>query len=62
MDAEDFSALVADVYDAALDPPSWRKVLKDICAFVRGVFSSAISLPRRLKKSKPTRVRRRSVN
>ena len=36
MDAEGFSELVADVYDAALDPPSWRKVLKDICAFVRG--------------------------
>jgi len=36
MDVKDFSALVADVYDAALDPPLWRRVLKDICAFVRG--------------------------
>jgi len=36
MDVKDFSELVADVYDAALDPPSWRKVLKGICAFVRG--------------------------
>ena len=31
---EAFSALVADIYDAALDPPSWREVLKDICGFV----------------------------
>src|ERR687888_190018 len=42
MDAEDFSALVADVYDAALDPPSWRKVLKDICAFGRGGPSASL--------------------
>jgi DNA-binding CsgD family transcriptional regulator len=36
MDAEAFSALVADIYDAALDPPSWRRVLKKICGFARG--------------------------
>src|SRR3954470_1118845 len=36
MDAEAFSALVADIYDAALDPPSWRKVLKGVCGFARG--------------------------
>jgi len=36
MDAEGFSALVADIYDAALDPPTWRKVLKNVCGFVRG--------------------------
>src|SRR4051812_23428587 len=36
MDAEGFSALVADIYDAALDPPSWRKVLKKVCGFVQG--------------------------
>ena len=36
------SALVADVYDAALDPPSWRKVLKDICGFVRGGPSASL--------------------
>ena len=36
MDVKGFSELVADVYDAALDPPSWREVLKGICAFVRG--------------------------
>ena len=35
MDTEDLSALVADIYDAALDPPSWRKVLKGVCGFVR---------------------------
>lgn len=42
MDAEGFSALVADIYDAALDPPSWRQVLKDICAFVRGGPSASL--------------------
>jgi len=42
MDAEGFSSLVADVYDAALDPPSWRKVLKDICGFVRGGPSASL--------------------
>ena len=36
MDAETLSALVADIYDAALDPPSWRKVLKEVCGFARG--------------------------
>ena len=42
MDAAGFSALVADIYDAALDPPSWRKVLKDICVFVRGGPSASL--------------------
>ena len=42
MDAKRLSALVADVYDAALDPPSWRKVLKDVCAFVRGGPSASL--------------------
>lgn len=42
MDAEGFSALVADIYDAALDPPSWRTVLKDICAFARGGPSASL--------------------
>jgi DNA-binding CsgD family transcriptional regulator len=42
MDAESFSALVADIYDAALDPPSWRKVLKDICGFVQGGPSASL--------------------
>lgn len=42
MDAENLSALVADIYDAALDPPSWRKVLKDICGFVRGGPSASL--------------------
>ncbi len=36
MNAEELSPLVADVYDAALDPSRWRKVLKQICGFVRG--------------------------
>ena len=42
MDAEGFSKLVADVYDAALDPPLWRKVLKAACAFVRGGPSASL--------------------
>ena len=40
--AEAFSALVANIYDAALDPPSWRYVLKDVCAFVRGGPSASL--------------------
>src|SRR5258708_7068294 len=42
MDAEGFSALVADIYDAALDPPSWREVLREICGFVRGGPSASL--------------------
>jgi DNA-binding CsgD family transcriptional regulator len=42
MDAEDFSALVADIYDAALDPPAWRRVLKNVCGFVRGGPSASL--------------------
>lgn len=42
MDAEAFSALVADIYDAALDPPSWRRVLKGVCTFVRGGPSASL--------------------
>jgi DNA-binding CsgD family transcriptional regulator len=42
MDVEDFSAIVADIYDAALDPPLWRKVLKDVCSFARGGPSASL--------------------
>jgi DNA-binding CsgD family transcriptional regulator len=42
MDAEDLSALVADIYDAALDPPLWRKVLKNVCDFARGGPSASL--------------------
>jgi DNA-binding CsgD family transcriptional regulator len=42
MDVEDFSAIVADIYDAALDPPLWRKVLKDVCGFTRGGPSASL--------------------
>ena len=42
MDVEDFSAIVADIYDAALDPPLWRKVLKDVCGFARGGPSASL--------------------
>jgi DNA-binding CsgD family transcriptional regulator len=36
MDAERFSTLVGDIYDAALDPPLWRKVLKNVRDFTQG--------------------------
>lgn len=36
MDAKTLSGLVADIYDAALDPRLWRPVLKGVCGFVRG--------------------------
>jgi DNA-binding CsgD family transcriptional regulator len=54
MDAEGFSALIADVYDAALDPPSWRKVLKDICAFVRGGPSASLFWQDAIKRTGKT--------
>jgi DNA-binding CsgD family transcriptional regulator len=42
MDVEDFTAIVADIYDAALDPPLWRKVLKSVCGFTRGGPSASL--------------------
>lgn len=41
-DVETLSALIADIYDAALDPPAWRKVLKSVCGFVRGGPSASL--------------------
>jgi len=35
-ESEVLSALIADTYDAALDPPLWPGVLEKVCAFVRG--------------------------
>ena len=42
MDIDGFSNLVADIYDAARDPPTWRKVLKEACAFVGGGPSASL--------------------
>jgi DNA-binding CsgD family transcriptional regulator/PAS domain-containing protein len=42
MDVERYSALVADIYDAALDPPLWHRVLKEVCEFVRGGPSASL--------------------
>ena len=42
MDVDRFSGLVADIYDAALDPPLWRKTLKGVCEFVRGGPSASL--------------------
>jgi DNA-binding CsgD family transcriptional regulator len=55
MDAEQvLSALIADIYDAALDPPSWRKVLKGVCGFVRGGPSASLFWQDSIKKSGKT--------
>ena len=35
LDIEDYSTLVGDVYDAALDPTLWPSVCESACAFVR---------------------------
>jgi DNA-binding NarL/FixJ family response regulator len=37
---EQFSALVGDIYDAALDPSLWSGVLEKICAFVPGTIGN----------------------
>jgi DNA-binding CsgD family transcriptional regulator len=37
---ERFSALVADIYDASLDPSLWTVVLEKICAFVPAAVSN----------------------
>lgn len=42
-DIEQISALIGDVYDAALDPALWPSVLQKICAFVPGSASNIFS-------------------
>src|SRR4051812_2747884 len=55
MDAEQaLSALIAEIYDAALDPPSWRKVLKGVCGFVRGGPSASLFWQDSVKKAGKT--------
>jgi PAS domain-containing protein len=39
-DPERLSALIGDVYDAALDPELWPSVLEAICAFVGGPMAN----------------------
>lgn len=51
MDIEQFSKLVADIYDAALDPPKWRKVLKGISEFVGSCPSVCLYWQDAAKKS-----------
>ena len=45
-EAERLSALIGDIYDAALEPSLWLKVLQDAAGFVGGpaasVFSKAV--------------------
>ncbi len=40
LEAECLSLLVADIYDAALDPSRWRGALRDVAAFVGGSGAS----------------------
>jgi hypothetical protein len=39
-DISDFSGLVGDIYDAALDPSLWSSVLQKICGYVPGTFAN----------------------
>jgi DNA-binding CsgD family transcriptional regulator len=43
-DAERFSALIGDIYDAALDPPRWVTVLAQIACLVRGPAAALYTL------------------
>ncbi len=42
-DVEQFSSLVADIYDTALEPKAWPRVLEKICGFVGGCSSNVFS-------------------
>ena len=42
-EAEELSALIADIYDTAIEPTSWPHVLAKICAFVPGCGSNLFS-------------------
>ncbi len=42
-DVEQFSALIADIYDATLDAATWPQVLQKTCAFVGGCASNVFS-------------------
>ncbi len=43
-DTERLSALIGDIYDAALDPALWPTVLGKISAFVEGSAAALVSL------------------
>ncbi|HKA73667.1 MAG TPA: LuxR family transcriptional regulator, partial [Xanthobacteraceae bacterium] len=42
-EAQQVSSLIGDIYDAALDPELWTRVLQKGCAFVGGVASNLYS-------------------
>ena len=42
-DPEHLSALIGDIYDAALDPELWPSVLQTICGFVPGCMANIYS-------------------
>src|SRR5262245_25174268 len=42
-EVERLSGLIGDIYDAALDPALWPKVLEATCGYVRGVSSALVS-------------------
>jgi DNA-binding CsgD family transcriptional regulator len=43
LDPEQLSILIADIYDASLDPEQWPSVLQAICGFVRGSMANIYS-------------------
>jgi DNA-binding CsgD family transcriptional regulator len=49
---EQFSSLVADIYDAALDPAQWDQTLRHVCS-VTGGNNSALVLYDREKRRRP---------
>src|ERR1700722_3618710 len=49
---EQFSRLVADIYDAALDPAQWDQTLRHVCS-VTGGNNSALVLYDREKRRRP---------
>jgi DNA-binding CsgD family transcriptional regulator len=40
--AEEFSGVISDVYDAALDPRRWPAALEQVCRFVQGICSGLV--------------------
>lgn len=42
-ESEQLSALIGDIYDAALDPELWPSVLQSVCTFVPGSMATILS-------------------
>jgi DNA-binding CsgD family transcriptional regulator len=50
-EAQQFSGLVGDIYDAALDPDCWEHVLESTCKFVNGMMGGLGSFDRLSNKN-----------